>query len=580
MKQPNIVYVLTDDQGYGDLGCHGNGVIHTPNIDAFYNESTRFTNFHVGPTCAPTRSGLMTGHYANSTGVWHTIGGRSLLRKDEWTIANALKENGYGTGIFGKWHLGDSYPYRPMDRGFETSIVHGGGGISQTPDYWGNDYFDDTYFVNGAAEKFNGYCTDVFFDEAMKYMEAQVEAEQPFFCYIATNAPHSPYNVEDKYADPYRGQVPEDRARFYGMISNIDMNFGRLKEKLEKWGVLNNTILIFMTDNGSSCAAEVDPEEFVIEGYNAGLRGLKNSAYDGGHRVPFFMSWPDQGINQGEDIDVLTANIDFMPTLLSLCGIPTKAEVDFHGTSLSPLLHKSGTFVERVIVTDSQRLTNPCKWRQSSVMTDRWRLINGFELYDINLDREQRNDIAYMYPNVVAMLRDGYDHWWDLVSTKFDEPVPISIGKEPTIFTSHDMRNEECHVAWNQGLVRQGVQVKGYFEIEVEEKGHYQIEIRRWPSSQDRGLTEGIEGDDIEFSKDFIQEKHWYLYTGGNALPIVEGAIEIQGQKLSCAIDDSQSSVKFQLDLEQGATNLKAWFSDKSNYYTSAYFIHAERTSN
>jgi len=148
-KRPNIVFVLTDDQGYGELGCHGNPVIETPNIDAFHGESVRLTDYHVGPTCAPTRAGLMTGHYHNSTGVWHTIGGRSLLRRDEWSLATALSEAGYVTGLYGKWHLGDNYPYRPQDRGFQHVVAHGGGGVGQTPDYWGNNYDDDCYAVDG-----------------------------------------------------------------------------------------------------------------------------------------------------------------------------------------------------------------------------------------------------------------------------------------------------------------------------------------------------------------------------------------------------------------------------------------------
>ncbi|SHH57450.1 arylsulfatase [Clostridium grantii] len=496
-KKPNIIFVLTDDQGYGDLGCTGNNIIKTPNIDKFYNESVRLTNFHVGPTCAPTRAGLMTGHYSNSTGVWHTVGGRSLLRKEEWTIASALKENGYRTGIFGKWHLGDEYPYRSFDRGFEKSIVHGGGGISQTPDYWGNDYFDDTYYVNGEPQKFNGYCTDVFFNESLKFIEEN--KNNPFFCYIAANAPHSPYNVESKYSEQYIGQVPEDRARFYGMISNIDENFGRLREKLKELNFEENTILIFMTDNGSSCAAELDSKEFVVNGYNGGLRGMKNSEYDGGHRVPFFIRWPKGNLNYGEDIDELTANIDFMPTMLDLCSVPVKEGVDFHGMSLKALLYKELPWQDRTIVTDSQRVAYPVKWRKSAVMTKKWRLINGRELYDVALDREQRKDIACLYPEVVGKLRQQYEKWWEIVSVQFDVDIPIVIGENPTAFTNHDIRNEECISAWNQAQIRKGIKVEGYWEFEVEKEGEYRFELRRWPKSENRAISAGIEGDDVEF---------------------------------------------------------------------------------
>jgi arylsulfatase A-like enzyme len=208
-KPPNVVLVVTDDQGYGDLGCHGNPILRTPNLDALYRQSVRLTDFHVGPTCAPTRASLMTGRYCNRTGVWHTIMGRSLLRRDEVTMADVFAAGGYRTGIFGKWHLGDNYPFRPQDRGFHEVLVHGGGGVGQTPDTWGNDYFDDTYLHNGTPEKFSGYCTDVWFDGAMRFIEAN--RDRPFFAYLATNAPHSPYNVSERYSRPLQGQGRPER---------------------------------------------------------------------------------------------------------------------------------------------------------------------------------------------------------------------------------------------------------------------------------------------------------------------------------------------------------------------------------
>lgn len=229
-RRPNVVLVITDDQGYGDLGCHGNPIIQTPNIDALHSQSVRLTNFHVGPTCAPTRAGLMTGRYCNCTGVWHTIGGRSLLRKDEITLGDVFRAGGYRTGMFGKWHLGDNYPFRPHDRGFDEALYHGGGGVSQTNDWWGNDYFDDIYLRNGEPEAFQGYCTDVWFSQAMDFVERN--RQQPFFCYLSTNAPHSPHNVPERYARLYEG-LPCERDRFYGMITNIDDNMARLRAHLQ-----------------------------------------------------------------------------------------------------------------------------------------------------------------------------------------------------------------------------------------------------------------------------------------------------------------------------------------------------------
>ena len=300
--RPNVVLVLTDDQGYGDLGCHGNPIVKTPNLDRFHGDSVRLTDYHVGPTCSPTRAGLLTGHYANSTGVWHTTGGRSLLRKDEYTMANMFADAGYRTGMFGKWHLGDSYPFRPEDRGFQEVVRHGGGGVGNTPDYWGNDYFDDTYCANGVWTHYAGYCTDVWFNLGLDFIERH--RDEPFFCYITTNAPHLPHIVDPQYTEPYLPPVSpnESRARYYGMLANIDENFGVLRDRLRQWGLEDNTVLIFMTDNGSAGGVDVDAEQLVTSGHNAGMRGKKGSQYDGGHRVPLLMRWPTGGLDSGRDV--------------------------------------------------------------------------------------------------------------------------------------------------------------------------------------------------------------------------------------------------------------------------------------
>ena len=190
-QMPNIILVITDDQGFGDFGFSGNQHIKTPHIDKFRNNSILLDNFHVDPTCSPTRAALLTGRYSNRTGVWHTVQGRNLLRKREITLPDILSNNGYKTGIFGKWHLGHNYPYRAQDRGFKHVVIHSAGGVGQAPDYWGNDYFDDTYIKNGIYEKFNGFCTDIWFDEAIKFIKEN--KNKPFFAYISTNAPHGPF---------------------------------------------------------------------------------------------------------------------------------------------------------------------------------------------------------------------------------------------------------------------------------------------------------------------------------------------------------------------------------------------------
>lgn len=573
---PNVVLVITDDQGYGELGCHGNSIIKTPNIDKLYNESIRLTNFHVGPTCAPARAGLLTGRYCNCTGVWHTIMGRSLLRANEVTMADIFKANGYKTALFGKWHLGDNYPFRPHDRGFEVALYHGGGGVSQTPDYWGNDYFDDTYFLNGKEVSFKGYCTDVWFDEAIKFMENN--KSHPFFCYLSTNAPHAPYNVADSYSDPYRGKVPGYRAQFYGMITNIDYNMAKLRVKLDTLGIENNTILIWMTDNGTSAGCRVDRKGFVLDGYNAGMRGMKGWEYDGGHRVPFFLFWPDGGFTEGRDVDNLTAHIDILPTLIELCGIKIPPNLKFSGISLVPLLSgKNENWPERVIVTDSQRIEYPIKWRKSSTMSNRWRLINGVELNDIIADPGQRKDVAKDHPNVIQELRRHYEKWWDLVSATFDEECPIIVGSEHekiTRLTTHDWHGKFC--AWHQGLIRQGMKCNGYWIIEVSKDGKYELELRRWPKEEDRAITEGIPGELTVWSSNSLCTK-FTSYQGGNALALKQARIKIGEEEQSCDINPEMKGIKFTFDLQKGITRLKTYLNDANGDPIGSYYVYIKR---
>lgn len=284
-KQPNVVLVITDDQGYGDLSCHGNPVLKTPNLDELHRDSIRLTDYHVAPTCSPTRAALLTGHWTNRTGVWHTIMGRSMLRHNEVTIGQILAEGGYHTGMFGKWHLGDNYPYRPEDRGFQEVLRHGGGGVGQTPDFWDNAYFDGSYFHNGKAVPVKGFCTDVFFDYAKKFIRSVKNSGKPFFVYLCTNAPHGPMHAPEKYSKPYEKQGVSV-ANFLGMIANIDDNVGAMRSFLKEEGLADDTIFIFTTDNGTSSGANI---------HNNGMRGRKGSEYDGGHRVPFFVHWPKGG---------------------------------------------------------------------------------------------------------------------------------------------------------------------------------------------------------------------------------------------------------------------------------------------
>jgi len=584
-QRPNVVFILTDDQGYGEIGAHGNEYIKTPHLDKLHSDCIRFTDFHVGTTCAPTRSGLLTGHNCNSAGVWHTIGGRSLLREDEWTLADALKEAGYRTGHFGKWHLGDATPFRPHERGFEYSVAHWGGGIGNTADHWGNDYYDDTYSVNGKPQKFEGFCADVFFSEGIKFIEKH--KDENFFCYIASNTPHGPWNIEKRYWEPYADIAPtEPRARFYGTVTNIDENVGRLRTKLEELGIAENTIVIFMTDNGSGGGVTTDAEGYVEEGpcnFNAGMRGEKCWEYEGGHRVPFFMYGPSVGADGGRDVAELTSYTDFMPTILDLCGVEVPSGRSFHGQSLKPLIagESDERWSERALVADTQRVARPVKWQRSCVMKNRWRLINGRELYDLSSDPGQRADVSAQYPELVEELRGEYCKWWDMVSEQFDRDIPFHLGEtdEEVMLTTHDIRNESAQCAWNQGQVRTATVVSGFWEVDVKKAGRYAFEFRRWPRECNRALAEGIDGDDVEIRWDCIidVEARRRSYTGGEPIGIRWARLEIGGQVLHAEVDPQAPHVTFEVDLPEGPAHLYPSFHDLKLRTIAPYYIYIKR---
>jgi arylsulfatase A-like enzyme len=549
-RRPNVILVMTDDQGYGDLGCHGHPHLKTPNLNALHEDSIRFTQFHVSPTCAPTRAALMTGRDNNRTGVWHTIMGRSILRRDEVTMADVFAGNGYHTGVFGKWHLGDSYPYRVQDRGFQQSVMHLGGGVGQGPDYWGNDYFDDTYRRNGELEQFKGYCTDIWFDEALNFIDDN--RKHPFFCYIPTNAAHSPFNVDEKYSKPYADIAAPQVANFWGMIDNIDDNMGRLMHKLDDWGLRENTILIFMTDNGSTFNEHA-------QGYSAGMKSSKASQYEGGHRVPFFMHWPGGGVDGGRDIDRLAVHFDVLPTLIDLCDLKAPDKVQFDGVSLNPLLN-GGDFPERTVVINSQRVDHPIKWRNSSVMTDQWRLIDGERLYDIQKDSHQDHNLAEQHPRVVEKLRKDYEVWWASVSERFDEYCELVIGapeENPTCLMSHDVHGT---VAWSQREVRQAKKVDGFWAVDVARKGNYEFRLRRWPEEADLPIT-------ADAGKDTV------------AIKPTEARINVAGVDQVKTIPEGANEVVFRIPLKAGSTRLQAWFVDGhgDGKVWGAYYVYAER---
>ena len=566
-EKPNVVIVITDDQGYGDLSCHGNTVLKTPNLDALHGESLRLTDYHVSPTCSPTRSAFLTGHWTNRTGVWHTIMGRSMLRKNEVTMGKIFKDAGYATGMFGKWHLGDNYPFRPEDRGYTEVMRHGGGGVGQTPDYWDNAYFDGSYWHNGTPEAVKGFCTDVFFDYAKRFIKSQKEAGKPFLAYIATNAPHGPMHSPEEFSQPYTDNGV-GVANFYGMIANIDKNVGDLRSFLAKEGLAENTIFIFTTDNGTSSGSKV---------FNAGMRGQKGSEYDGGHRVPLFLRWPAGGLDEARDVKPLTAHVDVVPTLIDLCGIASPKGVRFDGTSIRALLENNAAdWPDRILVTDSQRVKDPIKWRKSAVMTSQWRLVNGKELYDMGSDPGQKSNVASGHPEVVARLTAFYDTWWEELLPTFSDATAIYLGhpgENPARLTSHDWITTGS-TPWNQGHVRRatnGDRNTGFWNVEVIEDGSYTFRLRRWPEEIDMPINASLPpGAAVPGQKAF-------RVTPGAAIHPTKAMIAIGDQESTKAIDARAKEVSFNLKLKAGKTKLTTQFIGDDGTIHGAYFVYVTK---
>jgi len=560
-EKPNVILILTDDQGYGDIATLGNPVLKTPNMDTLHSESVRLTDYHVDPTCSPTRAALLTGRYSTRAGVWHTINGRSLMHEDEYTMAEYFKDNGYRTGMFGKWHLGAAAPLRPMDQGFDYCVWSPGGAVNQGANYLGNDCFDDTYKVNEKWQTFPGYHTDVWYEQAMKFIEnTDTHGDEPFFVDLPTTAGHDPWNVDDDYAKPYLDAgVPEKLARFYGMVTNIDDNLGKLRKFLEDKGLAENTILIYTTDNGTT-AGWIDREtEFY---FNDGMRGWKGSEYEGGHRVPFFLHWPGGGVDKGTDLGRLLAHIDVMPTLADLCDLKpidkTKlkrgapdgesfASILMHGYPAKPL-------PPRTLLVHVQRAFVPPKWERSSVMTERWRLVNGEELYDITEDPGQENDVSADHPDVMKALRADYEKWWASLEPSFDTVVRFDLGgaQNPTTLMSHDwlMQPGEGDSAWHHSYVHRNELRNGPFAVDIKQAGRYRITPMRWPAYVDK--PSGVVKAAVSFT--------------------FEGTNANQGW----STDPAATVDSAVIDLPQGPASLKTTLTREDGKTFGAYYVKIE----
>ncbi len=471
-SRPNVILIMTDDQGWGDVGFHGNPVLNTPNLDALAKQSLELTRFHVCPVCSPTRASLMTGRYNYRTGAIDTYLGRSTMVAEEVTLAEMFGEAGYHTGIFGKWHLGDNYPSRPNDQGFEESLVHRGGGMVQPADPPGGSYFDPILVHNGQNEQTRGYCTDVFTDAAIRFVERC--GDEPFFVYLPYNCPHTPLEVPESYLERYQNKGLNDAtARIYGMVANIDDNVGKLLARLATLELDDNTIVIFITDNG--------PQQ---DRYNGPLRQRKGSVYDGGIRVPCLIRWPGH-FEAGATNDQVAAHIDLAPTLLAVCGIETPQGVRFDGVNLLDVLTgKQERLDDRYLFFQWHRGDEPVRYRACAVRGPRFKLLQAegrgpksdfsprWELFDVQADPGESTNLAEKHPDVVKKMKAAYDRWFDDVSATRGYPVPRILAgtkhENPVTLTRQDWRGPQAD--WGKlGL--------GHWDVDFT-AGRYDVTVR------------------------------------------------------------------------------------------------------
>lgn len=574
-RMPNVIILLTDDQGYGDLSIHGNPILKTPELDKLYNESVRFTDFHVAPMCTPTRGQLMTGQDALRNRAYAVSGGHQFPKRNLPTMADMFSDANYATGIFGKWHLGHTYPYRPQDRGFQEVMTFYNWGLAGISELL-NDYTDGTYVHNGERKPFKGYATDFWFNAAMDWMKLQTETGKPFFTYIATNTPHRPNWTDAKSFESY-AELGAGLGGFYAMIANIDDNVGRLEVFLEREGLKENTILIFMTDNGSTYGAQH---------YNSGMRGGKSSLYEGGHRVPFFIRWPAGKIGGGQDVAYLTQVQDVMPTLAALIGIDCHLPGNLDGIDLTMALRGKSNVPDRKLVVQYETYEK----NSACVMWGTWRLVDGNdgkELYRIDEDPSQNTNVIHKHPNIVEEMIAFYEEWWTEATKgiRNAEPLVIAPSKQnPVLLTGSELHG----IGASTRMVLQPNRY-GSWIVDVEEVGIYRIRLGRWPLYSGLSLNAPLEG---------------YLHTGGyrawpedwhlilqamphdlanqlRALPLAGKAFPIHQARMTMGSHDLLATnlegaphAEFVVQIGTGRQTLHAWFEDAdSNRLVQAFYV-------
>ena len=533
---PNVILIITDDQGYGDLSFNGNPNIITPALDNFAAESVRFNNFYVSPVCAPTRSSLMTGRYSLRTGVRDTYNGGAIMASSEVTLAEMLKQANFTTGIFGKWHLGDNYPSRPSDQGFDESLIHLAGGMGQVGDftnYFKKDtsYFDPILWHNNEQKPYKGYCSDIFTENAIEFIEKN--KNNPFFCYLSFNAPHNPLQVPDEYYQAYKTLDPTDgidpelipnekisektkdnTRKVYAMVTNIDDNLKKLFNKVDELGIKDNTIVIFMTDNGPQHAR-----------YIVGMKGRKSSVYNGGIRVPFFLRFPAM-FSGNQEVNQITAHIDLLPTLSKLCNVEMPRDRKIDGRSFIPSIN-SEKLPERSFFSYWTR-KYPELYNNIALQRGQFKLIGktdynspieNFELYDTYNDPFEKNNLVTQKKTIALSLKkEMHQTFLELVNSEnLKNPPRIMLGSDfenPVYLNRNDAGGQRA--VWNQE------QAYSLWKVDISKEGLYDLKfkfLKPLPANGNMYLEIGQSIQQKFNSKDnldLIEMKSVYLPKGFN----------------------------------------------------------------
>lgn len=546
-EKPNVILVLIDNQSYFELSRNGHQIVQTPRTDRLSREAVNFTDFHSAPFCSPSRTAMLTGRYALRAGVHNTIGGVSILHKKEITLADILKKEGYQTAVFGKWHLGMTYPYAPKFRGFDEVFVHGGGGVSQLEDYYGNNHIDATYEHNGEYVKSKGFSTDVLFDQAITYIDDKRKQAEPFFCYIAPPAVHFPTNrhpvTTKRLLD--RGVEDSQFLALYSMIENVDDNVGKLLDYLEESGLKENTLLVLASDQGVNDRGAVQHRSGVFQN-----RGL---SFDEKHQVYCMIQYPELTDKNRGDVQNLAGMIDVLPTVLDICGIEQTANLD--GQSLKPLLAGSANWNdERKLIVQCPRSRVREKWKNTSVKYKKWRLVDGKELYNIENDYGQKTDLAEENPDLVKELTEVYEQFWNSLAPAEELISAHMLGhRDAPEIRLNGMDWYIGDAPWTQGALDKKTSW-GKWLVEIVRDGNYRFELRRYP----REAPKPIEAK--------------------------TAIIEIGDKRKELEIDLEDAEAIIDLELEKGIYDLAATFegpkgAQEPNRW-GAYYVHVSYNSN